>query len=101
MDYLSPSFRKRRHAARVKTNKTIHYRNIFGVHFSYNKKLEQDKNFSERAVKIGNILKLWRIRHLSLEGRTTVFISLAITKVIHLLLITKLHNNTIDLIKEV
>ena len=30
---------------------------ILGVHFSYNKNLEQDKNFSEHNVKIENILK--------------------------------------------
>ena len=37
------------------------------------------------------------MRQLTLEGRITVFKSLAISKVIHLLLITKLHNNTIYL----
>ena len=37
------------------------------------------------------------MRQLTLRGRITVFKSLAVSKVIHLLLITKLHNNTIDL----
>ena len=37
------------------------------------------------------------MRQLTLEGRITVFKSLAISKVVKLLLITKLHNNTIDL----
>ena len=37
------------------------------------------------------------MRQLTLEGRITVFKSVAISNVIHLLLITKLHNNTIDL----
>ena len=68
------------------------------VHFSYNKNLEQDKNLSENIVKIGKILKLWRMRQLTLEGRITVFKSLGVSKVIHVLLITKLHNNTIDLL---
>ena len=31
---------------------------ILGVHFSYNKNLEHDKNFCEHIVKIENILKL-------------------------------------------
>ena len=74
---------------------------ILGVHFSYNKNLEQDKNFSEHILKIESILKLWRIRQLTLEGRITVFKSLAISKVVHLLLITKLHNNTIDLMYKI
>ena len=63
---------------------------------SYNKNLEQDKKFFEHILKIESILKLWCMRLLTLEGRITVFKSLAISKVIHLLLITKIRNNTID-----
>ena len=37
----------------------------------------------------------------NLEGRITVFKSLAISKVMHLLLITKLHNNTTDLMYKI
>ena len=74
---------------------------ILGVHFSYNKNLEQDKKFSDYILKIESILKLWRMRQLTLEGRITVFKSLAISKVVHLLLITKLHNNTIDLMYKI
>ena len=57
--------------------------------------------FFEHIVKIENILKLWRMRQLTLEGRITVFKSLVISKVIHLLLITKLHNNKIDLMYKI
>ena len=74
---------------------------ILGVHFSYNKNLEQDKNFSEHILKIESILKLWLIRQLTLEGGITLVKSLAIYKVVHLLLITKLHNNTIDLMSKI
>ena len=41
------------------------------------------------------------MRHLTLRGGITVFKSLAVSKVIHLLLITKLHNNTIDLLHKI
>ena len=74
---------------------------VLGVHFSHNKNLEQVKNFCEYIVKTENILKLWRMRQLTLEGRLTVFKSLAVSKLIHLLLITKLHNNTIDLLYKI
>ena len=40
-------------------NETV---NILGVRLSYNKNLEQNKNFCEYVVKIENILKLWRMR---------------------------------------
>ena len=65
--------------------------------FRIKKNLEQDKNISEHIIKIENILKLWCMRPLTLEGRILVFKSLVISKAIHFLLITKLHNNTIDL----
>ena len=81
--------------------KCVHLNNesvkIPGVHFAYNKNLEQDKNFSDHIVKIENNLKLWRMRQLTLEGRIKVFKSLVVSKLIHFLLITKLYNNTIDL----
>ena len=74
---------------------------ILGVHFSYNINLYQDKNICEHIVKIENILRLWRMRQLILEGRIMVFKSLAVSKVIHLLLITKIHNNTFDLLYKI
>ena len=70
---------------------------ILVIHFLYNKNVEQDKNFFEHVVNIENILKLWGMRQLTLEGRITVFKPLAASKLIHLLLITKLHINAIDL----
>ena len=41
------------------------------------------------------------MRQLTLEGIITVLKSLAVSKVIHLLLITKLHNNAIDLLHKI
>ena len=56
---------------------------ILGVHFSYNKNREQDKNFRKHIVQIDNILKLWRMRHITLDGRITVLKSFAVSKVIY------------------
>ena len=74
---------------------------MLGVSLSHNKNLEQDKTFWEHIVKIENILKLLRMRQLILEGRITVFKSLAVSKVTHLLLITKLHSNATDFLYKV
>ena len=41
------------------------------------------------------------MRHLTLEGRITVFKSLAVSKVVRLWRITKLHDNTIDLLHKI
>ena len=38
---------------------------------------------------------------LTLKGRIMVFQSLSVSKVIHLLLITKVHNNTSDLLYKI
>ena len=62
---------------------------ILGIYFSYNKKLEQGKNFLNHIVKIQDILKLWKLRNLTIEGRIVVFKSLAISKLIHLALVTE------------
>ena len=51
---------------------------ILGIFFSYNKKLEQQKNFLNHITKIQNNLKLWKLRNLTLEGRIVVFKSLTI-----------------------
>ena len=53
---------------------------ILGIYFSYNKKLEQEKNFFNHIVKIQNILKLRKLRKLSIERRIVVFKSLATSK---------------------
>ena len=45
---------------------------ILGVHISYNKKPQDDTNFSKTFKNICNVIKLWCMRHLSLEGKTTL-----------------------------
>ena len=76
-------------------NKTV---KIPGTHFSYNKNLEQGKSFNKQIVKIENNLKLWRLGQLPFEGRIKVFV---VSKDIHLLLINKLYENTIDLLHKI
>ena len=53
---------------------------ITGVHFSYNKTKQDEKNFLETITKIQNVLRIWRIRSLTLEGKIIVFKTLAISK---------------------
>ena len=67
------------------TNNSI---KILGIHFSYNKKFENEENFIELIKKIENVLKIWRIRNLTVQGKITIFKTLAISKVVHLALVT-------------
>ena len=74
---------------------------ILGIGFSYSKKLEQEKNFLNHITKIQNILKLWELINLIIEERIVVFKSLAISKLIHLLLFTELSTSTINLLTKI
>ena len=68
---------------------------------SYNKKLEQEKNFLSHIVKIQNILNLWKQRNLTIEGRIIAFKSLAISKLINLALATEMPTSTINLLTKI
>ena len=60
---------------------------ILGIHLSYIKKLEEEEKFLNHIVKNKIILKLQKLRNLTIEGRVAVFKSLAISKLIHLALV--------------
>ena len=61
---------------------------ILGVHFSYNIERRNDKNFMTIIENIQNVLKVWRMRSLTLEGKIVVFKSLAISKIVYQALFT-------------
>ena len=52
-------------------------------------------------VEIQNILKLGKLGNLTIEGRTIVFKSLAISKLIHLALFTEMPTTTINLLTKI
>ena len=60
---------------------------IPGIHCSYNNQLKNDENFKGYIAKIENVLKLWRTRNLSLEGKITVFKLLTLSKITHMALL--------------
>ena len=62
--------------------------NISWTHFSCSKKLETEGNFIKHVPNIERVLKLWRMRNLIVEGQITFFKTLAISKIMHLSLVT-------------
>ena len=74
---------------------------ILGIHFSYNKKTEYEENFIKLIKKIENVLKIWRIRNLTVQGKITIFKTLAISKVVHLALVTNIPQVIIDQLKKI
>ena len=69
---------------------------ITGVHFPYNKEKRNEKHFLESITKIQNVLKVWRMRRLTLEGKIIVFKTLAISKIVFLSLISKVPTEIIS-----
>ena len=55
---------------------------ILGIHFFFNKKIENDKSFSKPITSIETVLELWGIRNLILEGKITVFKASAMSKIV-------------------
>ena len=69
---------------------------ILGIHFFYNKKIENEKNFIKLIKKIENVLKIWRTRNLTVQVKITIFKTFATSKVIHLALVTNVPHVIID-----
>ena len=63
---------------------------ILGVYFLCNQKIIDDKKFSNIISNIQRVLNLWRMRNITLEGRTVIFKTLAISKIVFLALLTKI-----------
>ena len=55
--------------------------NILDVRISCNKKLQDDINVCITVKNICNVIKLWRMRHLSLESKMTILKPLAFSKI--------------------
>ena len=55
---------------------------ILGTHFSYNEKLKEERNICLIIANIQRVLKLWKLRNLTLEGKTLIFKTLALSKII-------------------
>ena len=51
---------------------TKHSVKILGIYFSYNKKIENEKNFMKLILKNENVLKIWRTRNLTVQGKITI-----------------------------
>ena len=66
---------------------------ILGVYYSHDKNFENQENFINLLLKIEKLLRLWRIRNLSIARKITVFKTLAISKIVHL--ITVIPNSVI------
>ena len=63
---------------------------VLGIHFSYDINLCHDKNFISTVRKIEGVLKVWKMRHLTLNGKIIIFKTLAISKIVFVSYITSM-----------
>ena len=74
---------------------------ILGIHFSYNKRIENEENFIKLIKKIENVLKIRVTRNLTVQGKITIFKTLAISKVFHLALVTNVPHAISDQLNKI
>ena len=74
---------------------------ILGIYFSYNKKLENEKKFLDHITKLQKVINIWKMRNLLLLGKITIFKTLALSKIIHLALVTNKPTVTIELLSKI
>ena len=55
---------------------------ILGTQFSYNEKLREDKNFYKTVTDMQRVLKIWKMKNLTLEGKIDIFKTIAISKIV-------------------
>ena len=55
---------------------------ILGTHFSYNEKLKEEKKFYKIVIDMQRVLKIWKMRKLTLKGKIVTFKTIAISKII-------------------
>ena len=54
---------------------------ILDMHFSYNKKLKKEKNYNT-VRDIHQVLKIWKMRNLTLKGKIVSFDTIVIPKIV-------------------
>ena len=69
---------------------------ILGIPFSYNSQVQNGQNYLNTVLKIEKVLKLWRMRNLSLAGKITVFKSLTISKIVYLAMMTPVPKSIVN-----
>ena len=57
---------------------------ILGVHYSYNREVAEDKNFSDLTKSMKIVLNIWKQRYLTLGGKIQVFKSLIASKPVYI-----------------
>ena len=77
---------------------TIETIKMLGVHFSYNQKLQIQKNFVKSNTNMQNVLNFRRMRNITLERKIIIFKTQALPKIVYL--ITSFSKDSIEKIQK-
>ena len=66
---------------------------ILGIYFSYNVNLMNQNNYCQAITNIHSILKVWKMDSLSIKGKTLVFKTVAISKLVYIAVPTVIPNH--------
>ena len=68
---------------------------VLETHFSYKKKLNEERNFCLALANIQRVLKLWKLRNLTLEEKIFIFKTLTLSKIIFQAFVTPIPNHVV------
>ena len=74
---------------------------ILVTHFSYNVKLKEEKIFYKIVTDIQRVLKMRKMRKLTLGGKITIFKTIAISKIIFQAFIATVPEHIVNELKEI
>ena len=74
---------------------------ILGTGFSYNKKLKEEKNFFNSLTDIQRVLKIWKMRNLTLEKKIVIFKTIAISKIVFQSFITTVPKHIVNKLEKI
>ena len=74
---------------------------ILRIYFSYNEKIQTERNFLTTVKKLQKALNIWITRALTLEGKTLIFKTLEISKIAYLSLIITVPNSILEEIQKI
>ena len=73
---------------------------ILDTHFSYNKKLKEEKFFYNIVKDIQGIWKIWKMRKLTPEGKIVIFKTIAISRIVFQTFITTIPKHIVNELKK-
>ena len=72
---------------------------ILATQFSYNEKLKEDKTLYKIVTDLQRLLKIWKMKKLTVEGKIDIFKTIAISKIVFQAFITTVSRQIVHELK--